>query len=515
MQKCLLLRHSIIKYLDLFWKNGDGIFSMKSSIRRQILNVFIGLMFAIILLCGFMNTLFLEEYYTNSKQAIIYDAYSNIRQAAGNDMYDSAAFKEELESICSRYNLTVFVLDSNSETKFVSSNGGELLGNKLIGYIFGFSTEHVEVLEQGEDFIIQKTGPEGDEYLEMYGRLKSGISFIISTPMESIRESAKIANRFFAYVGCMATVAGIIVFWFVSRKLTKPVLELNHISERMVHLDFEAKYQGKAQNEIDMLGENINQLSEALETAISELKTANVELQKDIDKKDKIDEMRREFLANVSHELKTPIALIQGYAEGLQEGISDNAESREFYCEVIVDEAAKMNRMVQKLMTLNELEFGQNNVSMERFDIVSVIKGCMQSAAILTEQNGIRVRMNQEKPIYVWADEYQTEEAFLNYFSNAVNHCKGEKLIDVKLEIGDGKVTVSVFNTGEPIPEDAIPHLWEKFYKVDKARTRAYGGSGVGLSIVKAIMDSMNREYGVENYANGVLFWFDLETVQE
>lgn len=486
-----------------------------SSIRRQILNVFIGLMLAIILLCGFMNTLFLEEYYINSKQTIIYDAYNNIRQAAGNDMYDSAAFKEELEAICSRYNLTVFILDVNSETKFISSNGGELLENKLFGYVFGFPTEHIEILEQGEDFIIQKTGTEGEECLEMYGRLKTGISFIISTPMESIRESAKIANRFFAYVGSMATVAGIIVFWFVSRKITKPILELNHISERMVHLDFEAKYQGKASNEIDMLGENINQLSESLENAISELKTANVELQKDIAKKEKIDEMRREFLANVSHELKTPIALIQGYAEGLQEGISDNEESREFYCEVIVDEAAKMNRMVQKLMTLNELEFGQNKVSMERFDIISMIKGCIQSAVILTKQNGIQVRMHQEEPIYVWTDEYQAEEVFGNYFSNAVNHCRGEKIIDVKVESREGKVRVSVFNTGEPIPEDAIPHLWEKFYKVDKARTRAYGGSGVGLSIVKAIMDSLHREYGVENYTNGVLFWFELEAAQE
>lgn len=225
--------------------------------------------------------------------------------------------------------------------------------------------------------------------------------------------------------------------------------------------------------------------------------------------------MRKEFLSNVSHELKTPIALIQGYAEGLKEGINDDPDSRNFYCEVIMDEAAKMNHMVKKLLTLNQLEFGNDVVSMERFDIVALLKNYIQSAGILTKQNGIEVRMKDYAPVYVWADEYKTEEVFMNYFSNAVNHCAGDKIIDVKLENGDGRVRVSVFNTGEPIPADSIDHIWEKFYKVDKARTREYGGSGVGLSIVKAIMDSMNQKYGVENYTNGVLFWFELETVQE
>ena len=129
----------------------------------------------------------------------------------------------------------------------------------------------------------------------------------------------------------------------------------------------------------------------------------------------------------------------------------------------------------------------------------------------MTRQNNISLRMEQYEAIYVWADEFKTEEVFANYFSNAVNHAKGEKLIDIRIKPHDDKVRISVFNTGEQIPEEAIPHLWEKFYKVDKARTREYGGSGVGLSIVKAIMESMHQEYGVENYENGVAFWFELE----
>ena len=221
--------------------------------------------------------------------------------------------------------------------------------------------------------------------------------------------------------------------------------------------------------------------------------------------------MRKEFLSNVSHELKTPIALIQGYAEGLKEGINDDAESREFYCEVIMDEAAKMNNMVKKLLTLNQLEFGNETITMERFDIVSLIRNYLQSAEILCTQKQIALRMEDYPPTSVWADEFMVEEVFGNYFSNAVNHIDGDRIIEVKLKQMDGKVRVSVFNTGQPIPEESLPRIWEKFYKVDKARTRAYGGSGVGLSIVKAIMESLNQKYGVINYDNGVEFWFELE----
>lgn len=486
----------------------------KGSIRKQFSLIYIGLMAGTVFLCLLINNIFLGQYYIDSKIKVIHDAYETIALAANNDSYDTEAFQEKLGVVCNRYNITVCVIDANSQTRYVSQNGGRELEGRLIGYIFGFPGESARIIEEGTDYRIQHTGTANGEYLEMYGRLKSGISFIMRTPIESIRESAKIANRFFAYVGILGTIAGGIIIWFVSRKITRPILELNTISERMVHLDFEAKYKMNAKNEIDLLGENINKLSRSLEKSISELKTANNELQKDIEKKEQIDEMRKEFLANVSHELKTPIALIQGYAEGLKEGVNEEPENRNYYCEVIMDEASKMNTMVKKLLTLNQLEFGTDVINMERFDVVAFIHNYLQSADILVKQHNITVKMESYEAIYVWADEFKTEEVFMNYFTNAINHCQGEKVIEIKLEKRSGKVRVSVFNTGMPIPEEALPRIWDKFYKVDKARTREYGGSGVGLSIVKAIMESMNQRYGVENFENGVCFWFELETVQ-
>ena len=489
---------------------------MTHSIRRQLALIFIGLMAGTIFLCWLMNILFLGQYYIRSRTEIIYEAYHKIQQAANSDTYSTEAFRKELNDVCGIYNITVYVMDANSRLKYASINGGEELEKRLTAYIFGFFTDEVEIIEEGDGYVVQKLHTEGEDFLEMYGRLSTGISFIMHTPLESIRESAKIANRFLAYMGIVATLAGGVIVWFVSTKITKPILELNRISEKMVHLDFEAKYEGGARNEIGLLGENINKLSASLERSISELKTANNELQKDIERKEQIDAMRREFLANVSHELKTPIALIQGYAEGLSEGVNDDPESRSFYCEVIVDEASKMNNMVKKLLTLNQLEFGNDVVAMERFDVTALVKNYVQSAGILTRQNEITVRMEEYGPVYVWGDVYKTEEVFTNYFSNAVNHCMAVdkdsgKIIVISLEQRDGKIRIGVFNTGQPIPEESVPHLWEKFYKVDKARTREYGGSGVGLSIVKAIMESMNQKYGVENYNNGVLFWFELD----
>ena len=305
-----------------------------------------------------------------------------------------------------------------------------------------------------------------------------------------------------------------IVILVMTNRINRPISELTKLSEKMSDLDFDARYQSRAGNEIDVLGDNFNKMSRKLESTISELKSANNKLQKDIEDKIKIDEMRKEFLDNVSHELKTPIALIQGYAEGLNENISDDPESREFYCEVIMDEASKMNKLVKNLLTLNQLESGKDAPVMERFDIVSLIRGVLGSMHIMIEQKEATVIFEETEPVYVWADEFKIEEVVTNYTSNALNHLDGERKVEIKVLQEEDCVKVTVFNTGTPIPEEDIPNLWNKFYKVDKARTREYGGSGIGLSIVKAIIESMNQKYGVCNYDNGVEFWFTLDCRQ-
>lgn len=494
---------------------------MKHSISKQFTCIFIMITAGAFLLCWLINTLFLERFYIKNKEDEIFDAYTVINEAALQERLDEDAFILELQSRCARYNMDVIVIDVNSQTITYAGNNPESTKMMLWDNLFldkqgaggppmeGKRNQLLET-ENYQMSIVEDRRLE-NKNIAMWGTLENGNVFMIRTALESIQDSVTLANRFLAQVGLIAIVIAAIIIWIISKKITNPILKLAEISKRMSHLDFEARYEGEDKNEIGLLGENINSMSETLKDTISELKEANIELKKDIQKKEELEEMRNEFLSNVSHELKTPIALIQGYAEGLQEGMADDEESRAYYCNVICDEASKMNMIVQKLLTLNQLEFGRDTINMERFDIVDMIHNQIQLSSVLLQQNQIAVHFEREEPLYVWGDAFQIGEVFGNYFSNAIHHCEGEKVIEIHLEKKEEKVRVVCFNTGKNIPEDALPQLWDKFYKVDKARTRSYGGSGVGLSIVKAIMESMGREYGVMNYENGVAFWFELD----
>ena len=485
---------------------------MKHSIRKQFAWIFIGMMAAGIAFCWILNTVFLETYYTNEKEKDLLEAYGILNEAALDETLDSEEFAVAMQDVGNRYNLEAVVLDVSDQTIKSFGTDPERVRMQLLDNLFLQDDPGNQFLEETENYRMKIICDmwTGIEHLELWGNLENGDLFLLRTPLESIRDSVRIANRFLAYVGLLSAAASGIVIWLITKKVTDPIMELAGISRRMANLDFEARYSGNSRNEIGMLGDNINHMSEELKKNLSELKKANNELQKDIQKKKELERMRTEFLSNVSHELKTPIALIRGYAEGLMEGIYEDEESCRFYCSVIMDESARMNDMVKKLMDLNQLEFG-DEVDMERFDITALIMNHLQSVEILIKQKGISLKMQADAPVYVWGDEFKTGEVFVNYITNAIHHAEKENIIEVSLEIGHSAVRVKVFNTGHPIPEESLPRIWDKFYKVDKARTREYGGSGVGLSIVKAIMESMNQNYGVENYKNGVLFWFELE----
>lgn len=487
------------------------------SITRQVLFVAVAMVVFTVMLCWFLNTTFLGRFYTINKEKELSNAYEAIDAASKENELETNAFAIEFERICVNGNISTIVTRPDRTTVVASSN--LITADQMLEIIWGsFSGRNsVEIIAETDSYKIGKFTDRrmNAEYLVLTGSLENGDQILMRTALESIKESAAISNQFLIYAGATAIVISATVIFFISRKLTAPLLKLTHIAERMTELDFNAKYvpNTRRKNEIDVLGECMNKLSEGLEKTISELKSANNELQIDIERKNEIDEMRKEFLSNVSHELKTPLALIQGYAEGLQECIHEDAQSREFYCEVIIDEADKMNQMVKKLLTLNQLEFGNDIVQMERFDLTELICGIVNASRILLQQQEIQLTFGQRtEPMYVWADEFKVEEVITNYLSNAIHHCDGEKRIDIKYTRKKDCVRVSVFNTGNQIPAEDLEQVWVKFYKVDKARTREYGGSGIGLSIVKAIMDSFHRECGVINHDNGVEFWMELDT---
>ena len=476
-----------------------------------MMTVFVGLILFMIVVFMIVNGSFLEKYYISNKKSEFIKVYTMVQEGVENGTISSETPEKDLGRLTEKNNISIAVIDSEYNVVYTNVREKQMMVVQLFGYLY--DKNHQEVLEKTDSYDICKSvDPQNNtEYLTMWGNFDNGDIFIMRSPLESIRSAVTIFNRFIGVVGGSVILVSVLLAWYFSKRITEPIMELATLSQKMADLDFDAKYTSGGSNEIGVLGENFNRMSERLEQTISNLKEANYKLQKDIEQKEKRENMRSEFLGNVSHELKTPIALIQGYAEGLKEGVNDDPESREFYCEVIMDEAGKMNRMVKNLLALNQLEFGEDDVQFERFDITSLISGVLQSLDILIEQKEAQVIFRHKNPIYVWADEFKVEQVVRNYVNNALNHVDGEKVIEIKITQENDMAKITVFNTGTPIPEEDLPHIWEKFYKVDKARTREYGGNGIGLSIVKAIMDSFGKGYGAINHTNGVEFWFELD----
>ena len=520
------------------------------------------------MLIGF-NSFFSEKVYMNRKQKSMVSSYENVNdimQKYTDSQIDKDTMCADMENISTAKGISVLVVDSSWCTIYVSTQGDDSMIERLRMSIFngdifknsgtsekapepknpaddsvtdnpadaddkkdhkkrfddiidmsGTSlVENRTIISSNDKYTLQKVYDErlGDYYLEIWGTLDNGYSIILRTPIQGIKDNVNISTTLIKYVGGAILIVGIISAFVVSTYITRPIKQLSDIAERMSEMDFDARYEGSDKGEIGLLGKSMKNMSEKLEHNIAELKKANLELKKDIDKKEKLEIMRTDFLSNVSHELKTPIALIQGYAEGLKEGITDDPESMGFYCDVIMDEANKMNTMVKRLLTLNQIEFGNDEPDMERFNINELIASVVDANAIRAGQKNMSIVFdNRNEQNFVWADEYKTEEVLTNYISNALNHCDGKQAIEVRTSKSEdgATLTVTVYNSGRNIAEEDLERIWEKFYKTDKARTREYGGNGIGLSIVKAIMESMGQEYGVRNVSDGVEFWFTLD----
>ncbi|MEI3187661.1 MAG: HAMP domain-containing sensor histidine kinase [Lachnospiraceae bacterium] len=451
----------------------------------------------------------------NSRSFRSYWKQKKKNQTATNSDQDNDTILRTIRTFGERNNLTTVLIDSSTGKAFLSSGReSDFLAQKVQRYVLGKGGGDAQILKEHDNYIVETNYDKRSNasYMEAWGFFSDNSTlFIMSMPLAGIHDSVMLANRFTTFVGFVALILGTIIMYFVANRVIKPVLALAALSEKMSNLDFDAHYEADAQDEIGILGRNMNNLSSRLKDAIGALQDANRQLQHDIDEKTQIDEMRKEFIANVSHELKTPIALIQGYAEGLTEGMCEDEESRNYYCEVIMDEAGKMNKMVKQLLTLTALEFGNDAPSMDTFDITELIQDLIRSSSILIQQNEATVCYQPDGPCMVFADEFKIEEVVTNYLTNAIHHLDGERRIEIRVEKIGETVKVTVFNTGNPIPEADLPNLWTKFYKVDKARTRAYGGSGIGLSIVKAIMDIHHQSCGVVNVEGGVEFWFTLQ----
>lgn len=484
---------------------------MIKSIRWRL---FIG----ITLLIGFfvvfswaLNTMYLEEYYISNKESVLIDNYRMINDIYKGEPYDIAI---ELEKSGRKTGLDISIVGVDNNLKYSSSSkifnrqGRPIERNPMINFILS----NAQGLTVG-NYIIDTVNDKrlNTNFLNLLAKLSNGDYLLLSTPLSAIQKNVEITNNFFVFTGLLTLLIGIIVIFFFTRKFTRPILELNDIAQSMSNLDFSKKYNVNTEDELGELGSSINSLSNQLDKSISELRDANSKLKEDIERERKIDTMRKEFVSNVSHELKTPISLIQGYAEGLKVNVVDDEENKNYYCEVIIDESKKMDKLVKNLLQLSQYESGYFKIEKTTFDLSKLIDSIIDKYHMFFSDKKIRLDVDKEATVLANGDIDRIEQVLVNYLNNALAHIDENKALRISVKTENGKAKVGVYNSGKGIPEEQLNDIWKSFYKVDKARTRAYGGTGLGLSIVHAIMELHHNNCGVFNTQQGVKFWFELD----
>ena len=471
----------------------------------------------IIVFLVLVNNFVFGQFYLYSKRNALKAVYQTVNDYYNNGEEDDLSSK--LEQMAISNNFDILIRDDQNVNVYTSNKDFFSTLGQMNEMTSRFNTGAGEVIEQNNNFVITriKDTKNGLTYILLAATLDNGYLLYIRIPINSIQESVKISNNFLYLMAGFAILISAVIVSYVSRKFTDPILELNSIAKKMSNLDFSHKYRiTDADDEINNLGKSINLMSDKLEGTIKQLRATNNELERDIEEKSKLDEMRKSFISDVSHELKTPIALIQGYSEGLLENVNTDDESRKFYAEVILDETNKMDKLVKELLELMKLEYGKREFNDTTFNIVELEKEVIRKSQMMIDEKQVEIKLETPDEINVVADDFYIEQVVTNYFTNAIKHVEevnGKKQIRIEnvVDVERNKVRVKVFNTGEQIPEEHINRIWNRFYKVDKSRNRKDGGTGIGLAFVKAIMSNYGNSYGVVNKEDGVEFYFELE----
>ncbi|HPE00294.1 MAG TPA: HAMP domain-containing sensor histidine kinase [Bacillota bacterium] len=515
---------------------------MKSTIRSKLFLLTYGIILGFIVALIILNNTFLRSYYINNREDSLIQAFDEIKAVD----VTSEELPDKMLEIESKYNLSIQILiqtavipedvqideflyfpglyDRLYGSEYIVSQ--EILSKVIVDYNLTERREDdlkfgksVSISSEYDAYIMDLNSEVVDYHQnnQMLGLFVAadtdlGINmFYISTiTFSSIQDSIRIFNSFTILIGFIFMIIAGLMMYFFSYRFTNPILEINRIADEISKLDFSHKVEITTDDEIGDLGYSINKMSTQLEISIKELQLSNDKLAKEILYKNKIDQMRKEFVANASHELKTPLSLIMGYGEALKlSGLDDKTKSE--YLDIILDETNKMNNLVKELLNLSQIESGKKEFRYSNFSVKSLIEDTAKLFTLIFKEKNITLELDLiDKEIN--SDYEQLQSVLSNFISNAINHIDYEKVIKISSRFSDNdSVIISVLNSGENIPDNEISNIWDSFYKVDKARTRAYGGQGLGLSIVKTILETLGYDYGVINHDNKVEFFFKIE----
>ncbi|EJQ42864.1 two-component sensor histidine kinase [Bacillus mycoides] len=330
--------------------------------------------------------------------------------------------------------------------------------------------------------------------------------------LQPVNEAMLVLKDYYVYALIIVFLVIILLSFYYSKIIVKPLIKINRVTKKMANFDFSEKLPVTADDEIGGLSSSINTLSVNLKDRIDRLNVANTKLQQDIERERQLEKTRKEFISGVSHELKTPLSVIRSFAEGIQDGVSKDTT---YYTNVILEETDNMNRLIVEMLELAKLESGTYKLEMSTFSIGELIQQIYTKLLFSMEEKHLQVDIHADSSLFVKANRSRIEQVVVNLLSNAIRYTPDGEKIHVSVVETEDTVKIEIENTGNPIPEESLEKIWDRFYRLDASRSRHTGGTGLGLSIVKNILDLHHAEYGVYNTTNSVVFYFNLQKVKE
>ena len=470
------------------------------SLKGKLVLMLLAIVFSVLMVLFVANNVLLEPYYTQKEKSDFIVTYKSIRTVAEERPMELAGY---LSKVAANSTTTIVVTDNNSKILYSSTNLFED-NNSYMSIADLLQFARLLPIPSGEAYAVEIVqDPIGAQHLMLYAELNPYCKLFLTKPIASITKSTEIYNEFFLLAIIIIGFIGAIIMFLLGSCFVRPIYEILDISKRITNLDFSKKFQVRGDDEINVLGEQINMMSDRLSGNIRMLSTANSALQGELAQKERVEQMRKEFLQNASHELKTPISVIASYTEMLKDKLITEEEDREYYYNVIYEETEKMGNIVKNLLGMAQLESQSLNVQPESFDISDLLLDLLSTFRLHLEKNNIKLTENIEKNIIVYADRFLIERVITNYINNAILHIDNRKEMELTL-CRDGEVVyLGVYNSTAEILDSQ--KIWTSFYKSDIS-----SGNGLGLSIVKAIMQAHEKEYGFIQKENGVEFYIKL-----
>lgn len=466
------------------------------------------------------QTLFFEKFYISKKMNSFKKDFESFQVNYNKSQNDSDIinYARDFED---QNNAKIAVVDKNGNLDFLTGSGSAVAESASVRVIREVINNWVSDPEAVTD-IKNSGGSKIYTFSNKAFNMENIVCVIIDkstkevlfavTSLQPVNEAASVMQEFYIYIFIGVIILILLLSIIYSNMITKPLINLNKTASRMANLNFSEEYIVSSDDEIGNLGNTLNFLSRNLNNAMTSLKRANAKLKKDIERERELERMRKEFVGGVSHELKTPISLIEGYAEGIKDDVFVG-EDKNYYIDVIIDESKKMGNLVSDMLDLSQLESGNFRLIYDNFYIDKLVNASVKKYYSIFNEKKIDVNLELKSEVLVYGDKIRIEQVLTNFITNAVRHAGEEGKISIEMHEKNEKIYIYVKNSGENIDKDELPKIWDKFYKIDKSRNRTAGGTGLGLAIVKNILLLHKSDFGTENFEGGVAFYFSLRKV--